>query len=254
MDTNNMFNGEMFNLNMFSKKLSNEEIKEMARDMCSGVEETHGEVRVMKWEDVLLKTRTGNITEIDTRCKIVHLQVKLQQTEEKLNETLTELEQSKEETSTCNSELESKSQQLNETLGELAQTKEDKETYRRGLENKSQQLNATETEKETTIKELDTVTQELNITNTALNQTQVELKQVKDLLEKAKDCPLNTTISSYWDLLYSTEFFGAVITSHKLEVLTKSIEKLEYFEGTRITDGIIQFFKMFHDGEDQCLS
>ena len=212
MDNNDIFGGELFKLNMFSKKLSDAEIKEMARDMCFEVEETYGEVRAIKWEDVLLKTRTGNITEIESGCisPLEKMQDKLRKTEEKLNDTIAELEK--------------KGQQLNETEKELAQTKEDNETCRRDLENRTQQLNATETEKQATIKELDTVTQELNSTTTALNQTLVELEQVKDLLEKAKDCPLNTTITSYWDFLYSSS--GAVKTSHKLEVLTKSIEKL----------------------------
>ena len=52
MDDYNMFSGEMFKLNMFSKKLSDHDIKEMATDMCSVVEETHGEVRGIKWEDL----------------------------------------------------------------------------------------------------------------------------------------------------------------------------------------------------------
>ena len=270
MDDTNTFNGEIFKLNMFGKKLSDAEIKEMARDMCSEVEETQGEVRVIKWEDVLLKTRTGNVTEIKSECisPLEKMQEKLQQTEEKLNDTL--------------ADLENKEQQLNETIRELDQTKEEKETFRADLENKTQQLNATETQKqmkidqldtvteeletttkeldtvteelntttkeletttqelntttkelETTTQELDTVTEELNSTTRVLNETQVQLEQVKGLLGESANatmgCLLNTTITNHWDMLESDVFFEAVITGKKLEVLRKSMQNLGNF-------------------------
>ena len=107
MEDYNRFSGEMFKLNMFSKKLSDHDIKEMATDMCSVVEETHGEVRGIKWEDVLLQTRTGNVTGIDSLC-IDNMRDTLRKTEAKLNSTL--------------AQLENKGQQLNETIRELNQT------------------------------------------------------------------------------------------------------------------------------------
>ena len=103
------FSGEMFKLNMFSKKLSDHDIKEMATDMCSVVEETHGEVRGIKWEDVLQQTRTGNVTEIESWC-IKNMRDTLGKTEAKLNSTL--------------AQLENKGQQLNETIRELGHIKD----------------------------------------------------------------------------------------------------------------------------------
>ena len=237
MDDVNIFNGEMFKLNMFSKKLSDAEINVMAGDRCSEVEDKFGEVRVIKWEDVLLKPRTGNVTTIGSGCfsprALSKLRETLQQTEAKLNDTL--------------AGLENKEQQLNETIRELDRTKEEKETFRVDLDNKTQQLNVTVTQQHMTIKELDTMTNELNTTTkelettkkelnsttTILNQTEVELEHVKDLLGESAnatmDCILNTTITNHWDLLHSEEFFEAIITGKKLEVLRKSMQNLGNF-------------------------
>ena len=56
---------------MFSRKLTDSEIQEMARERCSGVEDLYGEVRSLKWEDILLKERTGNVTEIGSGCSAI---------------------------------------------------------------------------------------------------------------------------------------------------------------------------------------
>ena len=62
------FGGELYKLNFYSKELSSSEVQAMAQDKCSSVEETYGEVRSIKWEDILLLTRTGNILEIESGC------------------------------------------------------------------------------------------------------------------------------------------------------------------------------------------
>ena len=232
MEDYNMFSGEMFKLNMFSKKLSDHDIKEMATDMCSVVEETHGEVRGIKWEDVLLQTRTGNVKEIESEC-IENMRDTLRKREDELNSTL--------------AQLENKGQQLNETIRELNQTKGEKETLRAKLENKTQQLKATEIQKQKlenktqqlktseiqkqkTIEELN---KELNTTTATLNKTQVELEHIKYLLGESAnatmDCLLNTTFTNHLDLLHSEKFFEIVITGNKLEVLRKSMQNLGIF-------------------------
>ena len=324
MDNSEIFGGELYKLNVFSKKLSQSEIQEMATDMCSEVEETYEDERSVKWEDILLKTRNGDITEIGTGCQspiFKQLRTKLLRTEDRLNSTLEELELIKQEKDTYRNNLESKAGQLNTTEEELAQTKSDLNTTeeelaqtksdlntteeelaqtksdlntteeelsetksdlntteeelaqtksdlntteeelaqtksdlntteeelaqtKSDLNNKEQQLNTTEEELNTTEEELsqtksdlnnkeqqlNTTEEELNSTTAALNKTQTELERVKELLEKAanvtQDCPLNSTVTSYWDLLYSDEFLGGIITTEKLEVLRKGISKL----------------------------
>ena len=54
---------------MFAKELEAAEVREMKEGgMCSEVEEKYGRGRYLKWEDLLLEERTGNVTEIDVGC------------------------------------------------------------------------------------------------------------------------------------------------------------------------------------------
>ena len=87
MKTTDIFGGELFKLNFYSKELSSTEVLEMARDKCTEVEETYGAVRSIKWEDILLKTRNGDVTEIDSGCPISR-----QKRSPEMNATLAELE------------------------------------------------------------------------------------------------------------------------------------------------------------------
>ena len=66
---NNLFGGELFKVNLFDKELSAAEVKEMADGgLCSEVEEKYGRSRYLKWEDMLLEEKSGNVTEIDVGC------------------------------------------------------------------------------------------------------------------------------------------------------------------------------------------
>ena len=67
------FGGEMTKLNVFSKELTATEVKMMSdAGLGSDIEETYGLVRKIRWEDILLLPRTGNVAEIGVRgTKIV---------------------------------------------------------------------------------------------------------------------------------------------------------------------------------------
>ena len=127
MDSNNIFGGELFNLNVFSKKLNQSEVQEMASQMCSEVEETYGDVRSIKWEEILLQTKNGDVAEVTTtRCVIIkQLRATILQTKEMLNGTLEELERIKEEKETYSNNLKSKSDQLSNTEAELEKSRSD---------------------------------------------------------------------------------------------------------------------------------
>ncbi|XP_063687907.1 C-reactive protein 3.3-like [Bolinopsis microptera] len=63
------FGGELFKVNMFDKELSAAEVKEMTDGgLCSEVEEKYGRSRYLKWEDMLLGEKSGDVTEIDVGC------------------------------------------------------------------------------------------------------------------------------------------------------------------------------------------
>ena len=65
----NAFGGELFKVNVFDKELEAAEVKEMAdAGKCSDVEEKYGRSRYLKWEDLLLEEKSGNVTEIDVGC------------------------------------------------------------------------------------------------------------------------------------------------------------------------------------------
>ena len=211
MSDSYIFGGELYKLNLFSKELSSSEVLEMSRDKCTETELTYGDVRSIKWEELLQRSRNGNVREIDSGCNAETGRLWV-----RLSETLEELRNS--------------SQLLNETKLELREVKEEKDLCRTNLATSEENLNTTMTKVEEALEELERKKEDLIRITTSLNQTQTELDQVRKLLEKANntppDCPLNTTITSYWDLLYSEDYFGDVISSEKLEVLYKSVEKL----------------------------
>ena len=68
-DNGNAFGGDLFKANVFDKELDASEVKEMADGgLCSDVEEKYGRSRYLKWEDLLLEEKSGNVTEIDVGC------------------------------------------------------------------------------------------------------------------------------------------------------------------------------------------
>jgi hypothetical protein len=62
----------MMRLNIYGKELSAAEILEMYNGgRCSDeAERKHQKVRHITWESILTKTRTGNVTEVDTGCPV----------------------------------------------------------------------------------------------------------------------------------------------------------------------------------------
>ena len=57
------FGGELTKLNIFSKELSAEEVREMWEGgIFSRVEMNHQDTRYIKWEDILTWERTGTVT------------------------------------------------------------------------------------------------------------------------------------------------------------------------------------------------
>ena len=63
------FHGEMYKVNLFDKELSASEVKMMANGgLCSYVEDGYGSHTVLKWEDLIVKQRTGDVRDIDVGC------------------------------------------------------------------------------------------------------------------------------------------------------------------------------------------
>lgn len=84
------FGGEMYGLNMYDRELTSDEIRDIfKRGRCSGAYNLLEDSRVLKWEDVLQQTRSGNIREIDTCNQMVE---KLAQCTKRLEEVTKEAE------------------------------------------------------------------------------------------------------------------------------------------------------------------
>ena len=80
------FGGEMAKLNVFSKELSAAEIKAMSDSgIGSNIEETYGEQRNIRWEDILLKPRTGNVAEIEVDATVLGNKSRSQPKNKQLN-------------------------------------------------------------------------------------------------------------------------------------------------------------------------
>ena len=97
MDDNDIFGGELYKLNIFTRKLSDNEVKEMSEERCSEVEMKYGDERMLKWEDVLQERKYGNVTEknVDDECKIlIQVWKKLQNTKRELDAANIELRDS----------------------------------------------------------------------------------------------------------------------------------------------------------------
>ena len=101
-----IFGGQLFKLNMFSEKLSEEQIKEMATlGLCTDKEEEYDEIRKLLWEEVMSLPRGGSVFEVDSGCpnreqfmnQINDLKDKLELLKTMLNVTNEELEASVEE-------------------------------------------------------------------------------------------------------------------------------------------------------------
>ena len=68
-DLNSPFGGDLFKVNVYDKELDASQVKAMAdAGLCSDVEEQYGRSRFLKWEDLLLEEKSGNVTEIDVGC------------------------------------------------------------------------------------------------------------------------------------------------------------------------------------------
>ena len=153
------FGGELFKLNMFSKKFTAAEVESMYQaGICSEAEKIHGSYRRLTWESILQQTRHGNVQLVNVNiAELCPLQGNIEQ---KLNQTQFELNQTRTELKSTRADLE---QRMNQTQTEFKSTKADLE----------QRLNQTQTEFKSTKADLEQ----------RLNQTQTEFKSTKaDLL------------------------------------------------------------------------
>ena len=124
-----VFGGDLFKLNIYNRVLTEEEIKNMAADICSREEEKLASIKVLSWADILQYRRSGNVSDINvcitdqrklhnSEDKFAESRNKTSYLEEKLTEALGRLT----ELSNKTSYLEEK---MNEVLGRLQDSEEE---------------------------------------------------------------------------------------------------------------------------------
>ena len=197
------FGGEMLYLNFYAKELSESEVREMANNgmFADLLTDRHKEVRLVKWEDMVRKTRSGRVTEVDIfedqANKMTELETSLNETTKELAESQQALETKTETVTNLTQELGLVTNQLNNTILQLNSTL-------LALTNVSTELNRTSTE-----------VQEIS---TRLNQTELDLRRATQELEMYN----NSRNKWDWEIFKSEQYINTTITAEQAEQLRTS--------------------------------
>ena len=218
---NDRFGGEMMYLNFYSKELSSSEIARMVqKGMCDHVaeEDEHEASRVIKWEDLVQLGRSGAATNMYVEeCAVQYVNV-IKQLQQKQNETVEELKDSRKELDNIRLEKEEMeeelSTQMNATLAELEVTREKKSEMETELEDVNTRLNSTISELKETQKNKEKVEQKLDEISSRLNSTLGELEEMSSSENRTWD----------WNIFLSEEFLNRTFTTEDAQLLRSSWE------------------------------
>ena len=212
------FGGELFKLNVFSKKFTADEVSAMYQaGICSDIEKEHGSYRRLAWESILQQTRSGNVqvvTDLDITCplrenlvsvenQLAEARRELETVKERLNRKETQISEMRERAALTEEKLNQTQTELNATKDDLRQTQSELQTSREKSEGKitnvetllnqtQTDLQAAEIELENTKNNLEQTQFEFNTTNAdleqKLKQTQIALNETKaDLVVTKSD-------------------------------------------------------------------
>ena len=197
------FGGELFKLNMFSKKFTAAEVRAMYQaGMCSEAEKIHGSYRRLTWESILQQRRKGNVQLVDSSvsCSLIDIeneiavtQRELEEVEGRLDNKETELQEIKSdlnetqsELATTQSELQGMRSNVTETLTGLETTQSELQEIKSDLNETQSELATTQSELETTQSELETTQSELQGMRSDLTETKSELETTRSQLEEVE--------------------------------------------------------------------
>ena len=175
-----------------------------------------------------------NRSEINLNKRLDQTETKLDQTETKLGQTETRLDQTETRLNQTETQLVQTETRLNQTDTKLGQT----ETR---LDQTETRLNQTETHMEkveanlaVTVSQLNQTEKNLEKTRTYLNETLGNMEELEEELKEIKksisgnDC-FKLPNASRWDMLYTSSFFGNVVTGEMIQILDESWQKLGRF-------------------------
>ncbi|XP_063680472.1 uncharacterized protein LOC134815816 [Bolinopsis microptera] len=226
-----VFGGELYQYNMFAEVLSAATIRKIADGgLCFDLDGL-SETRVLRWVDIMKKSRSGSVTDTDTGCKKTLNNTR--ESQANLNETETELRMIKEQFETLTGQYETVTGQLNRT--------EDK------LETETGRFNESQAELDTVRGRLGAETAELNQTVEELETCSVNLNKTKSQLDGARKFENITR----WDVLFTAPYYNKVFSDDLYEELTTGWDMLRKLVGVNMTDGVVNHFREYHS-ESMC--
>jgi len=239
------FGGILYQFNMFADVLSAADIKKIANGgLCFELDEL-SETRVLRWEDILKKSRSGSVTDIDTGCEQI---VKItRESQASLNETEAELRSVKKELESLTGQLNRTEDKLETETGRFNASQAVLATIRSQLGAETGRFNASQAELATIKSQLGAETTEHNQTLEELETCAANMTKMASLLESARKYEEITR----WDVLFTAPYHNKVFSDDLFEQLTTSWGLLRKFVGTNITDGIISHFRHYHN-EHEC--
>ncbi|XP_063688884.1 uncharacterized protein LOC134821979 [Bolinopsis microptera] len=279
------FGGQLFQFNMFADVLSAADIKKIANGgLCFDLDEL-SETRVLRWEDIVMRSRSGSVSEVvgcpwkkklsesqaslnetavelkSVKKELERLTGQLNRTEDKLETETSRFNASQAELATIRSQLGAETSRFNASQAELA-------TIRSQLGAETGRFNASQAELATVRSQLGAETGRFNASQVKLatirSQLEAETTEHNRTLEELETCAANMTkIKSLlegarkyeditrWDVLFTAPYHNVVFSDDLYEQLTTSWGLLRKFVGTNITDGIISHFRHYHN-EHEC--
>ena len=246
---NNVFGGELYQYNMFVEVLSAATIRKIVDGgLCFDLDEL-SETRVLRWEDILKKSRSGSVREF-IACL---WKKKFSESQASLNETETELRMIKEQFETLTGQFETLTGQLSRTedkleteTGLLNASQAELYTLRGHLESATAEQNSTEKQLETLRGEfnrskdlLETCSSQLNKTEDKLETASVQLNSTQEQLETVRGELTSTQTQldgtrmfeniTRWDVLYTTPYYNKIFSDDLFEQLTESWDILREY-------------------------
>ena len=211
--SNYRFGGILYQFNMFADVLSAADIKKIANGgLCFELDEL-SETRVLRWEDILKKSRSGSVSEVVAcwKKKSSELQASLNETEAELRSVKKELESLTGQLNRTEDKLETETGRFNASQAELT-------TVKSQLGAETGRFNASQAELATIRSQLGAETTEHNQTLEELETCAANMTKMTSLLESARKYEDITR----WDVLFTAPYHNKVFSDDLFEQLTTS--------------------------------
>ena len=172
-----VFGGDLYQFNVYSYDLESADIKKIADGgLCFDLEE-FSDTRILRWEDILDRSRSGSVSEVEMCEWRRKLDTRLRESQEKLASVTGRLNETEAQLS--------KSEEKVETLTNLLNsTQEDLESSKLNFTEAKKQLNVTKEKLVTTEEELKGVTADLEEMTADLEEVTADLEEVTADLEE----------------------------------------------------------------------